>query len=268
MIDRDSPVTEDELHVYVDGELPVDRLGAVEAWLASHPEDATRIAAWRAQADAIRARYSALAKEPVPERLALDRITRRGRFWTAIAAAASVAAFAIGGVTGWVARGASAPPPSASASAYELFTTDALGAHKLYVGEVRHPVEVPGIERAHAVQWLSKRLNTALSVPNLEQIQLKLVGARLLPGPTGPAAFFMYEGPSGERFTLYCGTTTAGQTAMRYHDGPQTAAFYWVDRDLAYVLSGPADRELLLKVSKATYDQIEGRAPEVAQGKM
>ena len=117
-----------------------------------------------------------------------------------------------------MARGVSTPPP-ALASAYELFTAEALEAHKLYVGEVRHPVEVPGIERAHAVQWLSKRLNTALSVPNLEEIQLKLVGARLLPGPTGPAAFFMYEGPSGERFTLYCGTTTAGQTAMRYHDG-------------------------------------------------
>ena len=263
MIDRDSPVTEDELHVYVDGELPHDRLGAVEAWLASHPEDATRIAAWRAQADAIRARYSALAKEPVPERLALDRITRRGRLWTAIATAASVAAFAVGGVTGWVARGV--PVPSAASAAYELFTADALEAHKLYVGEVRHPVEVPGIERAHAVQWLSKRLNTALIVPNLEEIQLKLVGARLLPGPTGPAAFFMYEAPSGERFTLYCGTTSAGQTAMRYHDGPQTAAFYWVDRDIAYVLSGPPDREQLLKVSKATYDQIENKTPTVAE---
>jgi anti-sigma factor RsiW len=263
MIDRDSPVTEDELHVYVDGELPPDRLGAVEAWLASHPEDATRIAAWRSQADAIRARYSALVKEPVPERLALDRITRRGRFWTAIAAAASVAAFAVGGVTGWVARGVPAPP--AASAAYELFTADALEAYKLYVGEVRHPVEVPGIERAHAVQWLSKRLNTALIVPNLEEIQLKLVGARLLPGPTGPAAFFMYEAPSGDRFTLYCGATSAGQTAMRYHDGPQTAAFYWVDRDIAYVLSGPPDREQLLKISKATYDQIENKTPTVAE---
>lgn len=262
MIDRDSPVTEDELHVYVDGELPHDRLGAVEAWLASHPEDATRIAAWRSQADAIRARYSALVKEPVPERLALDRITRRGRFWTAIAAAASVAAFAVGGVTGWVARGASTLPP---ASAYELFTSEALEAHKLYVGEVRHPVEVPGIERAHAVQWLSKRLNTALIVPNLEQIQLKLVGARLLPGPTGPAAFFMYEGPSGERYTLYCGITNAAQTAMRFHEGPQIAAFYWVDRDIAYVVSGPPDRDQLLKVSKSTYDQIESRTPDVAE---
>lgn len=265
MIHRDSPVTEDELHVYVDGELPVDRLAAVEAWLASHPEDAARVATWRAQADAIRARYSALLKEPVPERLALDRITRSGRVWTAIAAAATVAAFLIGGVSGWIARGGLVAPPISSA--FELFTTDALQAHMLYVGEVRHPVEVPGIERAHAVQWLSKRLNYQLRVPNLEEIGLKLVGARLLPGPTGPAAFFMYEGPSGDRYTLFCGTTNASQTAMRYHGTDQVAAFYWVDRDLAYVLSGPSDREQLLKVSKAAYDQIESRTPEVAQGK-
>ena len=56
MIDRNSPVTEDELHAYVDGEIAADRRGAVEAWLASHPEDAARVAQWRAQADAIRAR--------------------------------------------------------------------------------------------------------------------------------------------------------------------------------------------------------------------
>ena len=72
MIDRDSPVTEDELHAYVDGELPADRQAAVEAWLASHPEDAARVAAWRAQAEAIRARYGAVANEPVPERLKVD----------------------------------------------------------------------------------------------------------------------------------------------------------------------------------------------------
>ena len=40
MIDRNSPVTEDELHVYVDGELPADRREAVETWLAGHPEAA------------------------------------------------------------------------------------------------------------------------------------------------------------------------------------------------------------------------------------
>lgn len=262
---RDSPVTEDELHVYVDGELPADRLAAVEAWLASHPDDAARVATWRVQADAIRARYSALVKEPVPERLALDRIMRRGRAWTAIAVAATVAAFMFGGVTGWFARGVSSAP---QASAYELFTTDALEAYRLYVGEVRHPVEVPGIERAHLVQWLSKRLNTRLRAPNLEEIGLKLVGGRLLPGPTGPAAFFMYEGTSGERFTLYCGSTHAVQTAMRYSSGEQTASVYWVDRELAYVMSGPPDREQLLKVAQAAYDQIESRSAEVVSERM
>lgn len=261
MIHRDSPVTEDELHVYVDGELPADRLAAVEAWLATHPDDAARVATWRSQADAIRARFSGLVEEPVPERLALDRITRRGHLWTAVAAAATIAAFAVGGATGWVARGASVTQPSP----FEMFTADALHAYKLYVVEVRHPVEVPGLEKAHAVQWLSKRLNYQLRVPNLEDIGLKMVGARLLPGPTGPAAFFMYEGTSGERYTLYCGTTTATQTAMRYQGDEQTAAIYWVDRDLAYVMSGPGNRDNLLKVAQAAYDQIESRTAPVAE---
>ncbi len=37
-------VTDGELHAYVDGELPPNRSEAVEAWLASHPEDARGVA--------------------------------------------------------------------------------------------------------------------------------------------------------------------------------------------------------------------------------
>ena len=62
MTDRHSPVTEDELHAFVDGELPADRRDAVEAWLASHPEDAALVAAWRKQAELIRSRYGAVAR--------------------------------------------------------------------------------------------------------------------------------------------------------------------------------------------------------------
>ena len=43
MNDR-SPITEDELHAYIDSELPADRIAALEAWLASHPEDMAQIA--------------------------------------------------------------------------------------------------------------------------------------------------------------------------------------------------------------------------------
>src|SRR4029078_5049168 len=86
MIDRNTSVTEDELHVYVDGELPADRREAVETWLATHPEDAVRVAAWRVQAEAIRARYGAVIHERVPDRLTLRRITRSRRSWGAVAA--------------------------------------------------------------------------------------------------------------------------------------------------------------------------------------
>ena len=44
MTERDRIVSDDELHAYVDGELPADRHDAVEAWLATHPEDAGKVA--------------------------------------------------------------------------------------------------------------------------------------------------------------------------------------------------------------------------------
>ena len=79
MIDRDSPVTEDELHAYIDGELPGDRMEAVASWLAAHPEQAALVASWRAQTESIRTRYGAAAEEPVPERLKLDQVLKQDR---------------------------------------------------------------------------------------------------------------------------------------------------------------------------------------------
>jgi anti-sigma factor RsiW len=257
MTTRDSPVTEDELHAYIDGELPADRREAVAAWLSEHPEQAATVAAWRAQAEAIRARYGAVADEPVPERLKLDQVMRNGRrnarSWGAMAAAAAVAAFVIGGAAGWMARGASAAAPSSTGE----IAADALEAHKLYVVEVRHPVEVPGNERAHMTRWLSKRLGYEQRIPDLQSIGLKLVGGRLLPGPTGAAAFYMYEGPSGERFTLYCSKVAMPETALRFKQGSRFDAFYWVDNKIGYVVSGPGERERLEHVTKMIYEQID-----------
>src|SRR5215831_14300445 len=102
MTDHNLPVTEDELHAYVDGELPADRQASVEAWLATHPDDMTRVAAWRSLADAIRERYGTIASEPIPARLSLRQIERAGRSWRTIAAAVAFAAFVAGGLTGWV----------------------------------------------------------------------------------------------------------------------------------------------------------------------
>jgi anti-sigma factor RsiW len=260
MIDRDHNVSEDELHAYVDGELPDERRGTIEAWLTTHAEDASKVAAWRSHAELLRARYGGVAIEKPPGRLNVARLAcRRRNTWLAAASAAALVAFVAGGLFGWSIRSVETPSPSD----LTRFTADALEAYRLYVVEVRHPVEVPGDQRPHLVEWLSKRVGTPLHAPELDKMGLKLVGGRLLPGPTGATAFFMYEGPSGERFTLYCGRTSDKETALRYITGQQNAAFYWVDGDLAYVLSGPAERDKLLEIAQTAYDQIDRRtAPQ------
>jgi anti-sigma factor RsiW len=252
-------ISEDELHAYVDGELPAERRGAIEAWLATHPEDAANVAAWRKQADLIQARYGAVADEQIPPRLNIGRMAcRRRNRWIVAASAAALVTFIAGGFVGWKVHSVESPSPSD----LSRFTADAMEAYRLYVVEVRHPVEVPGDQRPHLMEWLSKRLGSPLLAPQLDTMGLKLVGGRLLPGPTGATAFFMYENASGERFTLYCGHTTNQETALLYTAGDKNAAYYWVDQNVAYVLNGPAERDKLHDIAQAAYDQIDARSQQ------
>src|SRR5215213_5383717 len=127
MVDREPSVSEEELHAYVDGQIAGGECAVVERWLESHPEDAARVAAWRAQADAIRARYGAVADEPVPARFDLDRLARAGRKRWRLAAAAVLAAFVIGGGAGWFGRAA-----FDGAGPARNVTGEAVDAHRLY----------------------------------------------------------------------------------------------------------------------------------------
>ena len=253
MNDRKIPVTEDELHAYVDGELPAERRGDVEAWLAAHPEDAERVQSWRALADALHARYDAVVNEPVPQRLELERLERQPRRWIYGSIAAALIAFVAGGGVGWFAHGEVA----ATSIPMQSFTEDALDAHRLYVVEVRHPVEVPGSERAHLQQWLTKRCGWDVRAPELASAGLKLVGGRLLPGPSGPASFLMYESATGERFTVYTAKASTEAEHMRYTALDKDGAMFWADRGVGYVVSGGSDRERLGQVARAVYEQVE-----------
>jgi anti-sigma factor RsiW len=253
MTEPNIPVTEDELHAFVDNELPAERRADVEAWLATHPDDAARVQSWRTMAELLHARYDQVADEAVPKRLEIERLVQPPRSWLYGAIAATLVAFIAGSSIGWLAHGVSASP-----SAFQNFTVDALDAHRLYVVEVRHPVEVAGNERAHLQQWLSKRVGYEIKAPDLDASGLKLVGGRLLPGPEAPAAFFMYESPSGERYTLY--TSRAARidtTQMRYAAQDKDGAMFWADKGVGYVVSGPTDKDRLNQVARQVYDQTE-----------
>jgi anti-sigma factor RsiW len=142
------------------------------------------------------------------------------------------------------------------------FGREAMVAHAVFSPEVRHPVEVEAQQQEHLVQWLSKRLNRPLKVPNLGQQGYDLVGGRLLPGEKGARAQFMYQNPRGERITLYVGALDAngaapsGEAAFRFTSQGDLATFYWVDDGFGYALAGKLPRPTLLVLSEVVYKQL------------
>lgn len=265
--DRLLPDEEAELHAYVDGRLDPARRAAVEERLAADADAAERVRAWKQQRHALRTLHPEMLVEPVPAHLlhaAMQLHRRSNRFaqwqrWGGMAAAVLLS-FALGwaGHGQWQAGGFGA----GNARGTVTFAHQAAVAHVVYMPEVRHPVEVEAAQQQHLVQWLSKRLNRPLKVPNLAANGYELVGGRLLPGDAGARAQFMFQNAAGERVTLYIGAVDGAkqrgmeETAFRYATEGSVSTFYWVDQGFGYALSGRLPRQGLLALADAVYKQI------------
>jgi anti-sigma factor RsiW len=246
------PVTEAELHAFVDGLLPEARRAEVESYLANHAEDAQRVRDWREQNRDLRALYDPVLGETVPARLRNSALLRRLR--PALKHAAIAAGVVLGGVAGWYLHAYNSVT-SADATA---FVRQAAIAHVVYSPEVRHPVEVGADQEAHLVGWLSKRLGANLKIPQLATVGYQLVGGRLLPGNRGPVAQFMFQDGNGQRLTLYVrnGSGDNKDTAFRFAQERGISVFYWLDGKFGYALSGEIEKPELLRVAKVVYQQL------------
>lgn len=199
-------------------------------------------------------RFDAVLVEPVPARLQL-----RAPPWIGHARAAAIlaAGIAIGLAMPYAWKGAPEPPAAAAAAPAPL-SARAARAHLVYAAEVRHPVEVDATQQDHLVAWLSKRLGTKLKVPVLADEGYELLGGRLLPGPDGPVAQFMYQEATGRRLTLYVSARSKsdGPTAFRFAQEGPVAVFYWIDGNWGYALSGEIDKPALSRISTSVYRQL------------
>jgi anti-sigma factor RsiW len=75
----------------------------------------------------------------------------------------------------------------------------------------------------------------------------------------------MYEGGSGERYTIYCSKVDVVQTAFRYEDNTNFGSVRWIEGNFGWALSGPKDRDRLKSIASAAYDQIENRPPPTSR---
>ncbi len=130
---------------------------------------------------------------------------------------------------GWLARGATAAP-----SVFQTLTVDAIEAHRLYVVEVRHPVEVPGNERKPSAAMADQALRLGRPRARTGGSRIEAGRRTAVAGLHRPASFMMYESATGERFTIYTAKSDAEATQMRFAgrgqgkarcSGPMTASF-------------------------------------------
>jgi len=255
------PITDADLHAYVDGLLSADRLADVSEHLQQHPEQAAHLRSFRQQNQALHMLFDPVLDEAVPPRL-----TRRHRSgWQLLQQYAALLIVAVcAGIGGWYLHAASQSPAMAwlgmpYADASRRMARQAAVAHVVYSADARRPVEIDGQHEELLVRWLSKRLGTELHAPKLAAQGYELIGGRLLPGQSGPVAQFMYQHPDGQRLTLYVSTEQVQNhdTGFRFAQEGNVNVFYWIDGAFGYALSGGISKSELARIADTVFAQLE-----------
>jgi anti-sigma factor RsiW len=261
---KQHPITEADLHAYIDGILTPSRHAEIELYLSQQPEEAERLQTYQHQKGKLRALFDPVMDEPIPPSIP-DRPPRQG--WSAQRFAAGLAIAVVSGAGGWLLHGqASSDLLTQSVTAQQgadntvpALAHEAAIAHVVYSPDVRHPVEVGADQEDHLIAWLSKRLGTPIRPPKLAKLGYELIGGRLLPGQRGPVAQFMYRDASGQRLTLYVSTEQSSNkdTGFRFAEEGPVNVFYWIDGKFGYALSASASKAELGPIATAVYEQLE-----------
>ncbi|SAL26481.1 transmembrane transcriptional regulator (anti-sigma factor) [Caballeronia cordobensis] len=273
MSDQHTPISEEDIHAYVDGALSAARRAQVERAIELNPALAARVSDYFSLNNMFHERYDRVLNEPMPARL---RTLKRRRWfaaanWPQFAGMAAALVLGIGiGVGTNMGRdamslsGAAATNiRNASADGMEGMARQAAIAHVVYMPAVDRPDDIGTDRDQDFVQYLSNKLGTDVHPPLLTKNGFELMGGRILPGENGPTAQFMYRGAKGERVTLCIShrKTSTNTTAFRlYQDGPVNV-FYWIDGDFGYAVSGGIDRKVMLELAHDVYAQLTPSTP-------
>jgi anti-sigma factor RsiW len=270
MSDQQTPISEDEIHAYVDGSLAEHRREEIDRLLERDEALATKVSDYFSLNSMFHDRYDRVLSEPVPQRL-LPPEPKRWRAaanWPQFAGMAAALVLGVGigvaGMTGTMGRDALMPGSGggsvqrASYAVGESFARQSAIAHVMYAPEVMRPVEVGADREQELVQWISNRLGTDVRPPVLTRSGFELMGGRLLPGDDGPVAQFMYHDAKGERITLCIShrKISSDTTAFKLYQDGSVNVFYWIDGDFGYAVSGAIDRKVLLDLSHDVYSQL------------
>jgi anti-sigma factor RsiW len=241
------PITEDDLHGFVDHLLDSARCSEVQTYLDAHPEIAARIAAFIRQREAVRAAAAPIADEPIPPQLNLRHVMegrRRSQAWSWRSMAASVLLLVVGGAGGWSLRGTAverSETAGIAALAQEAdYTFDVYGVDR------SHPVEFGPTDKAKLTSWIASRIGRTVSVPDLTESGYTFMGGRLVATPHGAAGLLMYSNVQGQRLAMLVRPMVIDKdTRMSQHSYGDINGFTWASKGTGFSLVGPTPADLL-----------------------
>jgi anti-sigma factor RsiW len=284
------PFDDVDLHAFYDNQLGPSRRETIAAFLKNRPADAERIARWHRQADAVRAEFAGITREPVPLWLTVNQIegfrskpasvakltqrspqrprpaapTRAAR-WKGSAPLALTLCLVFGAglclpyaVAQWpIAQKLQVWPPTTRLD--EAFEARALDAHNTFSTDAERPIEVADVPGGALKRWLERRVPFSVVVPDIKNEGWTLRGGRIAPADHGPGALLVYENALGDRLSLFSGRITAADRGQNSEPSlGDRGVLSWTEGPVGYAIVTSRSPGWLARNADRLYSAVHG----------
>jgi anti-sigma factor RsiW len=239
------PITEADLHAYIDGELTPERRRDVAALLERDPALAQRAAAFLADKERLAAAFGPIAQRPLPDVwVARIRMAPRPRrfgvaHWRAIAASVLLCLGA-GGGGAWLLR-----PPA------DTILADAERARDATMPRTALP------QPEGSDHLLRTALGLPVRAPDLEALGYRLVGVQILPvGAGAHAAELVYQDGNAVRLTIYVRRSSGAARFDLLRRGSLRVCI-WQDDVVGAVITGQMSAGAMMRVASRAYADLD-----------
>ena len=234
-----NPISDEELHAYIDGALEEERVAAVRSALAKDPALAARVALFQADKALLKAAYAPLADRPLPpEWIARAHKKARPRMdWRRAAAIAAAILVVAGTPLAWRYY---APAKSGDVveEALDARQNGAQGTRYLAANDQARRYDA---ELRHAVA-------SNVHIPDLSRMGYKLRGLNLYE----KAAEIVYQGPQNQLFTLYV-RRSDGSARFDQFERRGLRVCIWQDDQISTVMAGNISAAVMQRLATLSY---------------
>lgn len=250
-----------ELMAYIDGQLPPEKMAAIEARLAHDPEACAAVAQLRHFDNLL---YShGRSADDMPRNLKIAALERelatrlRKAKWRGMflrdglrRVAAGVVLF----VAGWSAHGLyTSASETLRFADNPYFIAPTLAGHAAYTLASYQQVQFSGEDIESALDWISERMQQKVDSPKLERLGYEVESARLIMDAERPVAVFFFRNPEGERVTVSMAPkwTMQRDYDLRVVDVADGVMAYWSSQDLHYTIVANDNRGAITTLAAA-----------------